>query len=297
MIIYSLQKEIWQDSFIGREKLVELPFNCRVFTDHLSLRHRLKMLHCFTKSSDITVCLNVEATLHSSKYLRPYSFFDYVVSHKNTSTENCFYYSIGVEHIANENFLDLRKVSSEKANKDNSAKICWITSNYAKISQYNSFVFDLPVKVELFGQYGRKIVLTDNNQDSQKKWIRSSQKTMKNYDAHISIENSNQEGYFSAMPLYSLFSGVVPIVIGENKMHRTVLNPKSYVELNDKTLSREDLNKRVKNCKEFILYASYDDLFAPEFLDYLSFIKEANFFSRSNLKKSQEFRKKLCKES
>ena len=195
MIIYSLQKEIWQDSFIGREKLVELPFNCRVFTDHLSLRHRLKMLHCFTKSSDITVCLNVEATLHSIKYLRPYSLFDYVVSHKNISTENCFYYSIGVEHIVNNNFLDLRKVSSEKANKDNSAKICWITSNYAKISQYNSFVFDLPIKVELFGQYGRRIVLTDNNQDFEKMDSFFS-KTMKNYDAHISIENSNQGGYF-----------------------------------------------------------------------------------------------------
>ena len=97
------------------------------------------------------------------------------------------------------------------------------------------------------------------------------------------------------MPLYSLFSGVVPIVIGENKMHRTVLNPKSYVELNDKTLSREDLNKRVKIVRSLYYMQAIDDLFAPEFLDYLSFIKEANFFSRSNLKKSQEFRKNYVK--
>lgn len=296
MIIYSLQKEIWDNSFIGQEKLLELPFNCRVFTDHLSLKQRIKMLHCFVKKSDVTVCVNFEATEHSIRYLRPYRLFDYVVSHRDISTDNCFYYSIGVEHIVNKNFADLRKENIKKTNKDNSINICWVTSNYKKVSQYNSFVFSLPIKVDLFGIYGKKLVVTDNNQDSQKKYIRSSQKNMQNYDAHISIENSNQNGYFSAMPFSSLLAGVVPIIIGENKIHRSVLNPNTYVEVEDKSLSKEDLNREVKNCKEFISESKYEELFTAEFFDYLSFVKEVSFFNRTNIRKSQEFRKKICKD-
>lgn len=294
MIIYSLQKEILLDSYLGREKLIKAPFDSKVFSDHLSWKHRAKMLFSLLKKNQLTICVNSEATVHSKKYWRPFNLFDFVISHQRTDQKNCFYYSIGTEHILNNNFLDLRDTKRQTIQKDDPIRLNWIVSNYNKVKQNIEKVQSLPIKTMLYGNYGRRIKITRTSDDNQRNFINSAQQTLTNYDAHISIENSNQDGYFSAMPIYSLLSGSVPIIMGSNIIHRTILNPKAYLEVTEAHFSLKEFETEIKKRQSFILTSNFEELFSAVFLEYLNFIKGADVFDFGDIKRSKGFRKALC---
>ena len=77
-------------------------------------------------------------------------------------------------------------------------------------------------------------------------------------------------------------SGVVPIIMGENLVHRKIFNHRSYVEALDGSLSLGQLESSIASSQEYIAGCKYEDLFTPQFIEYLSFLRAADFLRYYN---------------
>ncbi len=295
MIIYSTNKKIWEDSFILNHKLIMTKFDDKVFTDHLSFRDKIVMYKSLFNSKNNNIFCNFEdVNHHKFHYFKPISRFDNIISFQDFG-KNCFYYTIGAEHILNNNFIDLRNAKLNKSKNDsNKITIGWICSNQSKLEKYWNLIKSFQIDVKLYGHFSIPIKKTVTHLDDQRNWIHSAQNIINKMDAHICIENTNAVGYFSAIPAYAIFSGTVPIIVGDNLIHRKIFNKNCYVEY-DKNLSKKKLTKIVSKCSEFINNSKFKELFTDSYLEYLDFLKKANFLFEKDIKISKKFRQLIIR--
>lgn len=295
MIIYSLNKELWRNSFIFNNKLIHSKFDDKVFTDHLSLRDKIVMYKSLFNSSSSNIFCNYEDYNHRKfNYYKPISKFDNIISFQDYG-KNCFYYTIGDEHILNNNYVDLRDSKFQKKKDDtNEISIGWVCSNLGKLNRYWDLIKSFQVNVKFYGHFSIPIKKTVTQLDEQRNWIHSAQNVIHGMDAHICVENTNATGYFSAIPAYSIFSGTTPIIIGDNFIHRKIFNKNCYIEY-DNNFSKKELIKIVDNCSEFINNCDYKELFTDLYLEYLDFLRKANFFNENDIKISKKFRQQIIR--
>lgn len=295
MIIYSNLDDVWEHSFVLKNKLTLAGINDKIFTDHLSLRQKITMYKSLLTPKSHNIMINYEDPSHASiKYFKPIKMFNNIISFQDCG-DNCFYYTIGDEHILNKNFNDLRKEKLKREKKlKKEISVGWVSSNMAKLQKYWGFIKSLPLDVRNYGTYGIPVHKTVTDLDVQRNWMHSSQNQIHKMDAHICIENSNASGYFSAMPAYALFSGTVPIILGDNLIHRKIFSKDAYIEYN-KTHSKLELTKLIQDCLVFINNSKYKDLFTNLYLEYMDFLKKANFLKPEDIKVSKKFRDKLIR--
>ena len=291
MIIYSSLKDFWQNSFLRNEKLIDVDFDSKVFTDHMNIKQKIIMYKSLFFPKNKNIFCNFENMNHRKfSYYKPISKFDNIVSFTDYGT-NSFYYNIGTEHILNKNYIDMR---GKKINHKNKLSIGWVCSNPTKLKKYSKEIKSFYPDTKFYGHFSAHIQKKENRYDELRNFIHSAQNYIHGMDAHICIENSNEEGFFSAMPAYAIFSGTAPIIMGDNFIHRKIFSENCYIEYN-KNLSQIELAKKISKCSEFINSCDEKDFFTDLYTDYLYFLKNANFFERNHINESKKFRNKFIK--
>ena len=294
MILYSKMGAVWRHSYILNNMLTVLPFAARVFTDHITYIQYLKMLSHIVKRNDFLCSVNMEVVSHNLSYRKPFKSFDLNISYQKFDN-NGLYFTIGFEHLLNKNFKDMRgkNIHQEKFSSSHNPSIGWVSSNYAKIHSHIDHVRNVIGDITLFGQYGVFVPQTEFSLDAQRNWIHSSQNIISSLGAHICIENHDADGYFSAMPAYSILSGTAPIILGNNKIHRKIFSANSFID--DASLGTKPLHYEIQRVSEWINSARYDELFTPLFSDYCDFITSCDIMSSEAQRKSQLFRDRIVK--
>ncbi len=278
MIIYGNDQNYYNNSFIVKKlNKLNIYWNYKMFTDHLSLMESIKMAKSLAK--DKVIFLSLESGVHSYKYWRPYSLSDFNISHKNV--KNSIYYNLFAEDYLN-GFLKKKIVYEKKYDKP-----IFIASNISKINYVQNLMGVDFSNINFYGSFNNKVDDVEGN------FHLNAQHLIGQHKSAICVENSEETGYIQGNFLFSLLSGTVPIIKASKYILKNILVPECYVKLSDYcSMSKKEKIDEVNKRSDFIL--NDKEVFTTLTKDYLDFIKEINLSDISLcVSESQEFKKRI----
>jgi hypothetical protein len=278
MILHGKHVDYWRQSFIFRALSSRNDFwTWRLFTDHLSISDTIKYAKYFLK--DRHVFISLESSVHSIKYMRPYSLSEFNISHKNKI--NTIYYNLFVEEYLGNLFTKI--TINEKI-----PRTIFISSNYQKINFVMQSLKNKFNDLDFYGGFSKNV-------PSQYSGLyhKNSQSLMAGYDSAICIENSFEDGYIQGSFMPALLSGTVPIIYASNSIKENVLNQEIFIDFNEFIqLSEKDQKHKIADKKNNILNGK--PFFTNLASEYINFCSEINFFDVGSLiKHSQVFKENL----
>jgi hypothetical protein len=278
MIIYGTHQKYYKNSFIVKKlNNLNIYWNYKMFTDHLTIAENVKMIKSLVK--DRVIFLSLESGVHSYKYWRPYNFSDFNITHKDV--KNCIYYNLFAEDYLN-GFLKKNLIFKKKYQNP-----IFIASNYSKINYVQSLLGGEFSNLSFYGAFNNNV---DNIEDN---FHLDAQNLIGQHKSAICVENSEETGYIQGNFLFSLMSGTVPIIKSSKYILKNILIPECYVKLNDYCLmSSAQKMREIDKRSDFIL--SGNEVFTSLAKDYLDFINEINLADINfSIAESQKFKKRI----
>ena len=251
-------------------------WNYRLFSDHLSRADYLVLAKSFIKRKKI-IYYSLESTEHSYRYFRPINC-SLKISHLGNKS---LYFNLLANEYLSGYFKTFDKIDSKID------ETVFISSNYRKISDFFKLKKDKDIK--LFGLYATKV---PNETDD---YYLNAQLLFSKYKSAICLENSEQNGYLQGSYIPVLLSKSVPIINTNPKILRNILNPKTYICIDDYlSLNNSRIEFLINEKLEFIRTNSVESYFTSLFSDYLKFLVDINTNDMEKaIRISQIFKKQL----
>ena len=288
MLIYSNvlthNSELFLIQFLRENKWV---WDHKFFFDDLNRRQTLVLLKSLFKKKNIFV--SVEGVSGNPlKYWRPYNRAKFVFGHMDLP--NAIFYNMFFDEmwkVKSAAFDYTSKIGSELI-----PKVCFISSNYAKIKNLQNSDPEIYSKMDIFGEYHKPIARTaspDRCADSLS--------TCAKYMAALCIENNEEEGYFQGSALWALYALTPPILKAPAKW-KNFIRKEFVIDFFDYKMMSENQRMTAIRTVQERLYSG-DAFHTTLSEDYESFFKESFSSSvepnyASIIKESHIFRKHFC---
>lgn len=277
MLLYGIHKLELEKSFLIKKFLSNnIYWNYRLFSDHLSKLDYLVLAKSLIKQEKI-IFYSLESTIHSYKYFRPINC-SLRISHLG---DKSLYFNILANEYLSGYFKTFDKVDSKID------ETIFISSNYKKINDFFKLKKDKDIK--LFGLYSTSVPNETND------YYLNAQLLFSKYKSAICLENSSQNGYLQGSYIPVLLGKSVPIINTNPTILRKILNPKTYICIDDYLSLNNSQTKSLINEKlEFIRTNSVQNYFTNLFSDYLEFLVSMNVNNIDQaINNSQNFKKKI----
>ena len=277
MLLYGKHKFELEKSFLIKKFLSNnIYWNYRLFSDHLSKLDYLVLAKSLIKQKKI-IFYSLESTIHSYKYFRPINC-SLRISHLG---DKSLYFNILANEYLSGYFKTFDKVDSKID------ETIFISSNYKKINDFFKLKKDKDIK--LFGLYSTSVPNETND------YYLNAQLLFSKYKSAICLENSSQNGYLQGSYIPVLLGKSVPIINTNPTILRKILNPKTYICIDDYLSLNNSQTKSLINEKlEFIRTNSVQNYFTNLFSDYLEFLVSMNVNNIDQaINNSQNFKKKI----
>ena len=277
MLLYGKHKFELEKSFLIKKFLSNnIYWNYRLFSDHLSKLDYLVLAKSLIKQEKI-IFYSLESTIHSYKYFRPINC-SLRISHLG---DKSLYFNILANEYLSGYFKTFDKVDSKID------ETIFISSNYKKINDFFKLKKDKDIK--LFGLYSTSVPNETND------YYLNAQLLFSKYKSAICLENSSQNGYLQGSYIPVLLGKSVPIINTNPTILRKILNPKTYICIDDYLSLNNSQTKSLINEKlEFIRTNSVQNYFTNLFSDYLEFLVSMNVNNIDQaINNSQNFKKKI----
>tara|TARA_E500000331_G_scaffold355996_1_gene412996 strand:+ start:1256 stop:2095 length:840 start_codon:yes stop_codon:yes gene_type:complete len=277
MLLYGKHKFELEKSFLIKKLLNNNRYwNYRLFSDHLSRADYLVLAKSFIKREKI-IYYSLESTEHSYRYFRPINC-SLKISHLGKKS---LYFNLLANEYLSGYFKTLDTVDSKID------ETVFISSNYRKISDFFKLKKDKDIK--LFGLYATKVP------DETNDYYLNAQMLFSKYKSAICLENSAQNGYLQGSYIPVLMAKSVPIINTNPNILRNILNPKTYISIDDYlSLNNSRIKSLINEKLEFIRTNSVESYFTSLFSDYLKFLGNINTNNMEEaIRISQIFKKQI----
>ena len=265
MLVYSTVHDRNSDySLITYLRQNKYLWDYKFYFDQLTKKQTAVLIKSLIKNKEKTIFVCVEGRQHSYKYWRPYRMAKSVFTFVNLP--NAFYY--------NEFFAQEMKILSNKydySNKNGSKlieKVCFISSNYGKMTKLQNEEPQTFAELDIFGEFNRRIIGVPNPDRSG-----DSLATCAKYMASLCIENNQEEGYFQGSALWALYARTPPI-LSASPTWKNFLRDDFVIDFMDyKEMNTKQRLKAINKVQERLY--SGDTWLTNLTLEYIDFFKEA----------------------
>jgi hypothetical protein len=137
--------------------------------------------------------------------------------------------------------------------------------------------------------YGKKVPEETND------YYLNAQLLVSKFKSVICLENSNEYGYIQGSYIPALLAKAVPVINVDTKILNNILNPKTFITLNQYINSDLDqINNLIEEKYEYLITHEMKSYFSNLFNEYLNFLEEINIDKLDNaIKVSQNFKQRI----